>query len=339
MTEARIKFLFRYLHARGVDPTDAHDIVQEVLLAVFEARQDFDAWGIDALAWLATVARRTATRHRVRARRRSELPTPDEDLMAVADEAPDPEEQTMLESRTRFLRGLLAALTEDQLRVMIAHDIKGMTFEQIAAELGMPLGTVFTHHRAGMAALRGARTRWQARQAWRRLPLIPAILAPFLGVRRAWAAGSRAVHRRLGVKALAAAAAASLVLWSAAGHGDGEEAATTARALPSIAPPALIPPEAAPHEAQASTAPPASEPAASEPERTPPPPLARAEELLMLQARAAMEARSYAAAREALELHARRYPRGRYAGERRDLLARLRAPAASAPARGRAGHQ
>ena len=51
-----------------------------------EVLRRFDAWGIDALAWLATVARRTATRHRVRARRRSELPTPDEDLMAVADE-------------------------------------------------------------------------------------------------------------------------------------------------------------------------------------------------------------------------------------------------------------
>ena len=326
MTEGRIDFLFRYLRSRGVDPTDVDDIVQEVLLAVFLGQPDFSRQHIEALTLLSTITRRTATKHRERAYQRREL-TASESMEAVVDDAPDPEQHAIAESRKRFLHDLLDKLTPDQIRVIVAHTMLDMTFEEIAAELEMPLGTVCNHHRVGMEVLHGSRKRWQARQARLGLNLTPIVLAPFLMVRRAWAASARAVRGSLRAKVLAVATVIGLVFWST-GSSRQDQATITARGLA----PARIDATAVALAAAGEEPIPASIslPSAPSDPASPGLPSARprdyasAEKKLMLRARAAMGARAYPAARHLLERHARMFPRGQFAGERQALLVQLR---------------
>ncbi|HSN99606.1 MAG TPA: sigma-70 family RNA polymerase sigma factor [Candidatus Nanopelagicales bacterium] len=346
MTEDRIDFLFRYLHSRGVGAADAQDIVQEVLLIVFLGQTDFDAQRIDALAWLSTIARRTATRRRERPHNRREALVPPEYFEDAPDDAPTPEHQAILNSRRQFLLDLFDRLSPDQRSVIEAHDMLGMTFEEIADLLGMPFGTVANHYRVGKGVLKAAAKQWQALQSRRKLPLTPIVLAPFLSARRAWAAGSRSLRGSLG---LAIAAVASLTLWSATTASGEEHAAASPRSVAAVTParadaevvsplataaprpmpvPDIAPKPIAPDTPRAPVAPhlPAAPPALS---RKP----SNAERLLLLQARTAIDARSYAVARQLLEQHARSVPRGQLAAERQALRARLSALSPSAPPR------
>ena len=343
MTEDRIAFLFRYLHSRGVGAADAQDIVQEVLLIVFLGQTDFDAQRIDALAWLSTVARRTATRRREQPHSRREDLAPPEYFEAAPDDAPTPEHQAILNSRRQFLLDLFDRLSPDQRSVIEAHDVLGMTFEQIAELLGMPLGTVANHYRVGKGVLKAAAKQWQAVQSRRKLPLTPIVLAPFLSVRRAWAAGQQWLRGSLGI---ALAAVASLTLWSATTASGEEHAAASPRAVAALTPlradaavvsslataaPRSMPvPDFAPDPA-APKAPHA--PAATYLQAAPPRKPSNAERLLLLQARTAIDARSYAVARQLLEQHARSFPRGQLAAERQGLRAQLSALSASADPR------
>ncbi|WP_249999074.1 RNA polymerase sigma factor [Actinoplanes sp. M2I2] len=133
---------------------DAEDVTQVTFVAAWTGRDSYDPQRGTMLGWLLGIARRKAVdRMRTAARDervaetvRAQLAPPDEretpervvDRLVVADE--------------------MDRLPEEQRRTLELAFFDDLTHPQIAAVTGLPLGTVKSHIRRGMANLR---RRWE----------------------------------------------------------------------------------------------------------------------------------------------------------------------------------
>ncbi|MEV4639567.1 sigma-70 family RNA polymerase sigma factor [Actinoplanes sp. NPDC049548] len=133
---------------------DAEDVTQATFVAAWMGRETFDPERGSMLAWLLGIARRKAV-DRIRSAARDErisdsvrsLPPP-----AAPEEAPE-----------RVVDRLVVAdelnrLPTEQRRTLELAFFDDLTHPQIAAVTGLPLGTVKSHIRRGMANLR---RRWE----------------------------------------------------------------------------------------------------------------------------------------------------------------------------------
>lgn len=152
---ARWVALVRAVVARRLDdPADTDDATQLVFLAAWRSRDRFDPDRGDLPVWLIGIADHVCAdlrRARAREARRREAAGRHRVATAVPDAADDVAARVDLE---RALRRL-APVRRGVVRLVYAHD---RTHAQVAAETGLPLGTVKSHARRGLAQLR-ARTR------------------------------------------------------------------------------------------------------------------------------------------------------------------------------------
>jgi RNA polymerase sigma-70 factor (ECF subfamily) len=147
-------------------PSDAEEVLQETFVRVWSRAETYDAVLGAPGAWLTRIARNRAI-DRLRARRargdlRSTLPpaaTADVDAAARdsrdarAHETPE----TVLEGRTTAgaVQIALAALAPTQRALIEGAFFEGYTHRELADRFGVPLGTVKTRIRTGLAAMRG----------------------------------------------------------------------------------------------------------------------------------------------------------------------------------------
>jgi RNA polymerase sigma-70 factor (ECF subfamily) len=138
--------VYRWAVALGARHDDALDVVQDVFVRMLRSRPVFAEPGA-AVGWL-----RRVTNHVLIDRwRRPSVPLRDASLELTAPPAGPPLESV---EQARRLSDLLADLSEQQRLVVICKCFDGMTFAQIAAELGLSLGTVKTHYLRALHALR-----------------------------------------------------------------------------------------------------------------------------------------------------------------------------------------
>jgi RNA polymerase sigma-70 factor (ECF subfamily) len=140
-----------YLIRLGATPALAEDLAQEAMLNLWRKAHLFDSAKASAATWLFTIARNL----RIDAIRREKRPEPDaQDLMPepLAD-AEAGLERTGQEGRLRLA---LKTLPPDQVQVVELSFFADKPHSQIAAELGIPLGTVKSRLRLAMARLRSA---------------------------------------------------------------------------------------------------------------------------------------------------------------------------------------
>jgi len=133
------------------NPSDAEDAVQEVFIDVWRHAGRFDpAVGTEA-AFVATIARRRLVdRHRRGRREAAVLPLADEDLLP-----PRPEDTGILvRDAAARAREEMVHLHPDERRVLELTVDRGLSQTQIADATDLPLGTVKTHARRGLARLR-----------------------------------------------------------------------------------------------------------------------------------------------------------------------------------------
>ncbi len=143
----------RYLMQGGSPETQAEELTQEALAAVWRKAALFDPAQAAASTWIFTIARNL----RVDAlRRRQGIESMDEDFdfdQLLADE-PDAEERLHTARLHERLRGAFARLTPDQQQVLHLSYFNDEPHARIAAELGIPLGTVKSRVRLAVARLR-----------------------------------------------------------------------------------------------------------------------------------------------------------------------------------------
>lgn len=135
------------------DPAHAEEVTQEVFLQVWRQAGRFDRAHGTALAWVLTLAHRRAVD-----RVRSAQAAADRDVRAAQRDVVPPHDQVAetvehrleAEQVRRCLEGLTAIQRES---VTLAY-YQGLTYAQVGAELGVPLGTVKTRMRDGLVRLR-----------------------------------------------------------------------------------------------------------------------------------------------------------------------------------------
>jgi RNA polymerase sigma-70 factor (ECF subfamily) len=142
------------------DPTDADDAVQECYL---RALRHFDTLrNPDVKPWLFAILRNVC---RVEFDRRSRVllydvnaePDGPEGMIPLWHEAQDtPETEMLRKLDAETIRGLVAALPDVFREVMVLREVDDLSYREIAAIVGAPVGTVMSRLARGRAMLREA---------------------------------------------------------------------------------------------------------------------------------------------------------------------------------------
>lgn len=149
------------LAARLVGPADAEDVVQETFLRAYHGLGKFR--GESSLkTWLYAIALNRARARmgalgRLRAMfvpGRSHEDDPFASLDDAADPAASPEENAVLKERRVRLRAAIRALPEEFRAAVLLRDLEGLSYEEVAEVLGVPIGTVRSRLARGRALLK-----------------------------------------------------------------------------------------------------------------------------------------------------------------------------------------
>lgn len=140
------------------DHHDAEDIMQEVLVQIWQKAHLYEPRKGKPLTWLTTMARNRAI-DRIRAKqRRSRL----NDDFETENKSVQPEfdaesgsDRLLEKERQTVIRRAVAKLTPDQREAIHLAYFTGMTQAEVAERLGEPLGTVKARIRRGVSRLEG----------------------------------------------------------------------------------------------------------------------------------------------------------------------------------------
>ena len=140
---------------------DAEDVLQDTFMRVWSRAETYDAVLGSPPAWLIRIARNRAIdrlrAHRVRAHVTVEPATHCGENTARALEpitADTPETELEVRTIAGTVRTALAALAPAQRALIEAAFFEGYTHSELATRFGVPLGTVKTRIRTGLATMR-----------------------------------------------------------------------------------------------------------------------------------------------------------------------------------------
>jgi RNA polymerase sigma factor (sigma-70 family) len=153
----RFSRLILGLAVRSIDRAAAEDLVQEVFVAVWRNADRFDPERGSVRAWILQIAHfRLLNELRRRSRQPEIAADPDGlvlDGLPAAD--PGPPEVASHRHRRALIQSAFAELPPPQRQAISLAFLDDLTHEQVATELGLPLGTAKTRIRTGLQKLRG----------------------------------------------------------------------------------------------------------------------------------------------------------------------------------------
>lgn len=149
-------YIYRIALSIVHDPALADDVVQETMIRAWRFAPLDDAGGVPR-AWLAKVARNAAIG--ILRRRREELYGAE----GPGDIASDMTPSRTLEGREALsqLRAALGLLDEDDRALIVLREIEGMSYDEIADTLELPLPTVKTRLFRARQQLKKALEGWR----------------------------------------------------------------------------------------------------------------------------------------------------------------------------------
>ena len=120
---------------------DAQDLTQDVYVQVWDCAEQYRPTG-SPMGWLLTVCRSLCLMHLRREERHAALSEEEWDAIPAQERGLDADERALLQ-------GALAALGEEERRIVLLHAVTGLKHREIAALLELPLPTVLSkYHRA-----------------------------------------------------------------------------------------------------------------------------------------------------------------------------------------------
>lgn len=130
-------------------PTDADDVVQEAFLRAFRFFDGYE--GDNPRAWLLAIVRNTWFTEWRRQHNRADS-TPYDDSLNVDDQLPgwadesgeDPEKLAVRQDETELVHRALATLPVEYREVIVLRELEDMSYRDVAAVAGIPLGTVMS---------------------------------------------------------------------------------------------------------------------------------------------------------------------------------------------------
>lgn len=138
----------------------AEEVVEDVFWQVWREAPRFDPGRGKVMAWLLAIARSRAIdalRRQNRVRAHEQTTGDDEALQGLAghDRDSNPEDLVAASQHHARLRALLATLEPLQRQLLSLAFFRGCTHEEIAEQTGLALGTVKSHIRRTLVALKG----------------------------------------------------------------------------------------------------------------------------------------------------------------------------------------
>ncbi len=142
-----------FLIKSGATETMAEECSQEVMATVWRKAQLFDPSRASVATWIFTIARN----RKIDALRKQRRPEP-EDLTWGPEAEPDAEDVIALQQETKQLGAALANLPQKQRDLIERAYFGDLSHSEIAAETGLPLGTIKSRIRLALDRLRHSMT-------------------------------------------------------------------------------------------------------------------------------------------------------------------------------------
>lgn len=150
------RFLYTVAYRLTGNDADAQDLVQEVLLRVRRGLETYRPGSLEG--WLSRIATNAFLDEVRRRRRRPTVALPDEPDRVLAGAA-GADEALAATALPDDVQDAIRALPDDFRAVVVMCDVVGLSYEEIADELAIPIGTVRSRLHRGRAVLRGVLVR------------------------------------------------------------------------------------------------------------------------------------------------------------------------------------
>jgi len=131
---------------------DAEDVVQEAFLRAFSAFESLR--NEDAKPWLLTIVRNTSMTWLKRNRNAGATVGLEESLADPVERSPDPEERLLISCDRDQVRQALEQLPSEFREAVVLREMEGLSYKEISAAIGVPLGTVMSRLSRGRDWLR-----------------------------------------------------------------------------------------------------------------------------------------------------------------------------------------
>lgn len=142
-----------YMMRLGSDRVSAEEVTQEALASVWRKAGQYDPAKAGASTWIFTIARNL----RIDAFRKENRPELDpNDPALVPESAPPADEVVSAGQRAARVQTALRDLPEEQRCVVHLSFFQDLTHTEIAAELGLPLGTIKSRIRLAFQRIRSS---------------------------------------------------------------------------------------------------------------------------------------------------------------------------------------
>ena len=136
---------------------DAEDVVQEAFLRAFSAFEGFrgeEAKPQHAKAWVLTIVRNTSMTWLKRNRNAGASIDFEDTLEEPTERSPDPEEILLISCDREQVRQALEQLPSDFREAVVLREMEGLSYKEISATIGVPIGTVMSRLSRGRDWLR-----------------------------------------------------------------------------------------------------------------------------------------------------------------------------------------
>ncbi len=138
-----------FLMKSGADATLAEECTQDVMAALWQKSHQFDPTRASVATWIFTIARN----RKIDLLRRQRRPEP-EDLPWGPEAEPDQADIVSLQQETEILGTALKSLPSAQRELIDKAYFGDLTHSEIAAQTGLPLGTIKSRIRLALERLR-----------------------------------------------------------------------------------------------------------------------------------------------------------------------------------------
>ena len=136
------------------NPADAEEVVHDAYARAWRNAGRYDAERGSVQTWLVLMTRSIAIDHIRSSRAAEDRTAPLEPVLDATPAPGNPETDTVQSQRRHRIRQCLAQLPSEQRKVIELAFFSGYSHSELAARLGLPLGTLKTRIRLGLARLR-----------------------------------------------------------------------------------------------------------------------------------------------------------------------------------------
>jgi len=137
------------------DRSTAEEVTLDVYKQVWRQAGNYDSARSSPVGWLLMLARsRALDAMRSRVWKEQEQNQPLDSVTALNDLSAGPEDTAVLAQRSHLVRTALVSLLPEQREAIELAFFTGLSHTEIAAQTGVPLGTVKTRIRTGMLKMR-----------------------------------------------------------------------------------------------------------------------------------------------------------------------------------------